>query len=185
VSTGAYEDAVEHSRREKDESFKHADWSPVPPKDRARFQGLSYFPTAAGWQVTAKVTRLPGSEVFEMASSTGAPRQQRRAARLEFSTPAGGAQLFAYQDASEGHKHGPETLFVPFRDKTSGTQTYGAGRYLDLEDPAGGEVRIDFNLAYNPYCAYSESYSCPLPPPENWLEISVTAGEMKYETHTS
>ncbi len=119
-----------------------------------------------------------------MASSTGAPRRQRRAARLEFATPAGKGQLFAYEDASEGHQHGPATLFVPFRDKTCGTETYGAGRYLDLEDPAGAEVLIDFNLAYNPYCAYSESYSCPLPPPENWLEIPVTAGERKYEPHT-
>jgi uncharacterized protein (DUF1684 family) len=75
---------------------------------------------------------------------------------------------------------GHERLFLPFRDATSGSETYGAGRYLDLEAPGNGTVTIDFNLAYNPFCAYRSSYSCALAPTENWLTVPIEAGELAY-----
>jgi uncharacterized protein (DUF1684 family) len=178
---GRFEHDLQEARHAKDEAFRYDGGSPLPPEERASFAGLSYFPPDPAWRVRATVTRLPGGDAFEMATSTGEPRLQRRAARLEFTTPEGPARLLAYVEPG-GHDlhHGPPTYFVPFRDQTSGTQTYGAGRYLDLEVPAGDEAVVDFNLAYNPYCAYSQAYSCPLPPPENWLEIPVRAGEMQY-----
>jgi hypothetical protein len=71
-------------------------------------------------------------------------------------------------------------LFIPFADETSANQTYGAGRYLEADKPNGNIVALDFNLAYNPYCAYSEEYSCPFPPPENLLSVAIEAGEKKY-----
>jgi uncharacterized protein (DUF1684 family) len=167
-----YEHEIQLHRRSKDEAFRTEPWSPIPQAERRRFEALPYFKADLAWLVTAKVTLLAGEAPFEMATSTGEPRLQLRAARLEMQTPAGPATLFGYKDA---HRRG-RSLFVPFRDATSGKETYGAGRYLDLEE-AGGELEVDFNLAYNPYCAYSEAYSCPLPPTENWLKIAVTAGE--------
>lgn len=76
---------------------------------------------------------------------------------------------------------GHSGYFVPFRDKTSGRETYGAGRYLDIETSQNGAVTIDFNQAYNPYCAYNDAYSCPLPPVENWLSVPIEAGELDYQ----
>lgn len=182
----AYSKRIEGLRLEKDEAFRYADWSPIDVHQRSEFKGLAYFPPDEAWRVTARVTRLADAVVFEMATSTGEPRRQVRYARLDVATPAGNASLFAYKDASHTHRGGHQedrTLFVPFRDATSAKETYGAARYLDLEEPDGDEVVLDFNLAYNPYCAYSEAYSCPLPPPENWLSISVAAGEKTFAAH--
>jgi uncharacterized protein len=176
----SYGQEIERHRLEKDEAFKYEDWSPVDPHQRANFPGLSYFPPDERWRLKAKITRLKDGGVFEMPTSTGENRKQLRYARLDFETPEGKASLFAYKDA---HGHRDRTLFMPFRDATSGKETYGAGRYLDLEEPDGDEVVLDFNLAYNPYCAYSEAYSCPLPPPENWLSIPVRVGEKNFGSH--
>jgi len=76
---------------------------------------------------------------------------------------------------------GRETLFIPFKDATSGKETYGAARYLEIEETEVGIFLVDFNKAYNPYCAYSEAYSCPFPPRENWLEVAIKAGEKKFK----
>ena len=75
---------------------------------------------------------------------------------------------------------GSHGFFLPFRDATSGSETYGAGRYLDIDPDEDGTVTIDFNMAYNPFCVYSEAYSCPLPPTENWLDVPITAGEKDF-----
>jgi hypothetical protein len=181
-----YARSVELHRKDKDGAFRYEDWSPIDPRERAHFAGLSYFPPDERWRAQARIERLAELAVLEMATSTGEPRQQVRYARLDFETPAGKASLFAYKDAGGTRRGGRFTdrqLFVPFRDALSGKETYGAGRYLDLEEPEGDEIVVDFNLAYNPYCAYSESFSCPLPPSENWLSIPVAAGERKYEPH--
>ena len=92
---------------------------------------------------------------------------------LEFAVPGGSAQLAGY-----AFEPGPVSeLFIPFRDTTSGSETYGAGRYLDLEPEDDGTYVLDFNIAYNPWCAYAPQYSCPLPPRENWLTFPIEAGE--------
>ena len=176
----AYAYDLEIYRRAKDEALRSEPWSPIPPDGRRAFEGLVYFDPDPAWAVTATVARIAEPEAFEMAASTGPPRRQLRCARLDFATPQGPARLFAYKDAARAHGR---SLFVPFRDATSGKETYGAGRYLDLEETEGSEISVDFNLAYNPYCAYSEAYSCPLPPAENWLTIPVRAGEKSYPMH--
>lgn len=94
---------------------------------------------------------------------------------LAFETPAGRGTLASYTFGDPGAAEG--NLFVPFRDATSGHETYGAGRYLDLEREDDGTYTLDFNVAYNPWCAYAPQFSCPLPPPENWLPFRVEAGE--------
>jgi hypothetical protein len=80
--------------------------------------------------------------------------------------------------------HDSDDLFLPFRDATSGQETYGAGRYIDVGAARDGRVTVDFNLAYNPYCAYNPSYSCPLPPRENWLDVPIRAGEQDYASES-
>ncbi|HKZ58799.1 MAG TPA: DUF1684 domain-containing protein [Candidatus Thermoplasmatota archaeon] len=180
VAEGDFGRELQAERAAKDAAFRSEPWSPIPAQARAGFSGLAYFPPDPGWRVLAKVTQVKDAAPFEMATSTGEPRPQVRAARFDFETPSGRSALFGYKEAGRSRTH---ALFVPFRDATSGKETYGAGRYLDLEDPGGGEIVIDFNLAYNPYCAYSEAYSCPLPPAENWLKIRVSAGERSPPLH--
>jgi uncharacterized protein (DUF1684 family) len=119
-------------------------------------------------------------EIVQMATSTGEIRPQVRAAELHFRIGDRDLRLAGFADSHEHHLH---ELFVPFRDATSGRETYGAGRYLEVEvRPANGTYRatLDFNLAYNPYCAYSPDYSCPIPPAENTLPVAITAGERAY-----
>ena len=109
-----------------------------------------------------------------MPTTTGEVRAYRRSGKVSFEVDGEPATLTLY---TTPHGNG---WFVPFRDATSGTETYGAGRYLDLERTGDGSVMLDFNLAYNPYCAYDQRYSCPLPPVENWLQVPIRAGERNY-----
>lgn len=110
-------------------------------------------------------------DTITLDTSTGETRVFRRAGFLNFPVDGKPAKLTLFVD-SNGY-------FLPFRDATSGTETYGAGRYLEPEE-SGGKIRVDFNYAYNPYCAYSEHFSCPLPPRENWLTVAIRAGEKVY-----
>ena len=96
-----------------------------------------------------------------------------RAGIVRFNVAGEEVSLVLYDTGHPGY-------FVPFRDKTSGTDTYGAGRYLDIDPNSDGTVTLDFNMAYNPLCAYNDAYSCPLPPVENWLTVAVEAGERDF-----
>lgn len=155
-------------RSGKDQFFKTDHHSPI--EDQQTFSGLQYFPPAPEWVFT--VTPQASDRAWvTVQTSDGAERQYRRSAFVEFETPDGQVELTLYST------DGSHEFFVPFRDATAGEETYGAGRYLDIEPNADGTVTIDFNLAYNPYCAYSDAYSCPLPPPGNWLNVAIRAGE--------
>jgi hypothetical protein len=115
-----------------------------------------------------------------MDMSGGGPGQvYLPAARVRFATDDGDQQLTLYQSESTG----PLDYFVPFRDATSGKETYGGGRYLEVQADRFGRVVLDFNEAYNPYCAYNDAWACPLPPPENWLTVAVRAGERAFPGH--
>ena len=155
-------------RAAKDEFFKTDYQSPI--EDPSAFPGLRYFPPEPDFVL--KAMPIPGDEEpITVQTSDGAERQYVRTATVDLETPEGPATLTLF--TTEG-SHG---FFVPFRDATSGIETYGAGRYLDVAADEDGSVTIDFNLAYNPYCAYSDAYSCPLPPAENWLAVAIRAGE--------
>ncbi len=158
-------------RQAKDSFFGQDPRSPIP--DRAGFQGLRYFEPNSRLVFCLPVLAGDGTEVV-MGTSDGQSRRYVRAGRVEFQVEGEAASLTVF--ASPGHPG----FFVPFRDATSGRETYGAGRYLDLEADPYGMLDLDFNLAYNPYCAYSDAYSCPLPPPENWLTVRIEAGELNY-----
>jgi hypothetical protein len=114
-----------------------------------------------------------------MATNTGEIRDGLRYGYIEFDAEGQRCRLQVYRLDDSGDS-GKASLFIPFRDSTSGKETYGAGRYLDLDENTSGIYELDFNRAYNPYCAYGEGYSCPIPPEENRLAIPIRAGEKIY-----
>ncbi|MFT3841574.1 MAG: DUF1684 domain-containing protein [Myxococcaceae bacterium] len=169
-------------RAEKDEWFKSHE-SPLTDDLRKGFTGLKYWPVSDKFRVKAKVERLQDAEVITMEVSRGQQRKMVKAARLSFEVDGKTHSLIGYTQARSHGFAVHEKLFVPFRDGTSAHGSYGAGRYIDLEDPGGAELTLDFNDCYSPYCAYSDDYSCPLPPRENWLELRVEAGEADLGRH--
>lgn len=158
-------------RREKDEAFKHDPGSPIPAYERRSFKGLRYYPPDPRYRFEVDLVEEP-RKALDIQRSAGDAVRYVRVGHFPLDLPGGAVKLALYE--SEGHP------FLPFRDATSGKETYGAGRYLDPPQGHDGRYLIDFNEAYNPFCAYNESYSCPFPPPENWLQVSVRAGEWTY-----
>jgi len=171
-----YKDAVEGFRLDKDEFFKTQPGSPIPEAERATFTGLPYYAVDEGLVFENRVLEAyTGDEPsnFQIPTSDGQLRPAHRAGVLRFEIDGEPRQLTAYTfDGGDG-----ESLFVPFLDQTSGTETYGAGRYLDLEPEEDGTYALDFNLAYHPSCVYDIKYSCPLTPAENRLPVRIEAGE--------
>ncbi|WP_336134680.1 DUF1684 domain-containing protein [Natronomonas amylolytica] len=200
----SWREELESYRAQKDEQFASSPQSPIAPEDRAVFRGLEYFEPAPDYRVEATVELDESDETITMETTTDGEQLYERTARLHFELEDASGEpdehtLVAYQRVD----HDGGSLFVPFRDKTTGQQTYPGGRYMELHvegasrsdansssgeqsDPRDGEladgetVPLDFNLAYNPFCAYSDVFECPLPPQENWLDIAIPAGE-RYE----
>ena len=148
--------------------------SPVPASRRERLLPLRYYEIDPGYNVPAALRLSEDRPVFEMPTSTGTLRRMERVGVLEFRLNGQPMTLAAFVE--EGTRR-IESLFVPFADQTTGTETYSAGRYLDLHPTATGIYTIDFNRAYNPYCAYNDTYECPFPPPSNRLKLAIRAGE--------
>jgi uncharacterized protein (DUF1684 family) len=162
---------------EKDSFLLASPDSPIKREDRRTFRHLKYYEVNPQFVVKAALHREDNKPHITITTTTGQTRDAVRFGRLEFSLFGKLHHLTAFKFTdrqSEGE------LFVPFTDSTSGHETYGAGRYLDLEENEMGEYVLDFNKAYNPYCAYNEEYSCPIPPSENRLSLAVTAGEKTY-----
>ncbi len=135
---------------------------------------LRYYEIDPSFNVPAALRLSEDRPVFEMPTSTGTLRRMERVGVLEFRLNGQSMTLAAFVE--EGTRR-IETLFVPFADQTTGSETYSAGRYLDLHPTPTGIYAIDFNKAYNPYCAYNDTYECPFPPPSNRLKLAVRAGE--------
>lgn len=180
-SSDEYQKRIEMIRREKDHFFKEDPDSPIPHGLRHEFNGLAYYPPDPKYRVRAKLIRDPNPAKVVLITSKGVPREMIRVGFLEFELDGSRHRLAAYKSVPQpGHQHEDASLFVPFRDATSAKETYGAGRYLDVEERPSDDYVIDFNLAYNPYCAYSDDYICPFPPRENWLTIPIRAGEKDF-----
>lgn len=162
---------LEEFRHQKDDFLLTDPMSPLPTDARARFGGLNYYPPTAGVEFIVTPKPYDEPEVIAMATSDGRVRPYERWAQVTFEIDGQEFALTVYRDEESGH------LFLPFQDATSGSETYGAGRYLELPILEDGRVLLDFNYAYHPFCAYSPSYSCPLPPEENRLPIPIRAGE--------
>jgi uncharacterized protein (DUF1684 family) len=165
-------------RATKDEAFREAD-SPVPPGRRSDLLPLAYFPGSIDYRVPAVLRAEERRVTLEMPTSTGERRLMQRVGTLEFSLKGQSLTLGAFTEASAPNM---DRLFVPFVDLTSGTETYPAGRYLDLDRTRTGIYLVDFNRAYNPYCYYNPTYDCPYPPRENRLKVPVRAGEKMKES---
>jgi uncharacterized protein (DUF1684 family) len=169
-----YIDTLETDRAEKDRFFRSSPHSPIA--DRVNFTGLNYYPPDPAYRYTLGISQADEPEPLMFQTNTGDERIYYRLGTVEFEVDGQPASLALYK--TDHH----DELFLPFRDATSGHETYGAGRYLEPEQLANGEVVVDFNLAYNPFCAYSPDYSCPLPPFENTVRFPIRAGEKAYKS---
>ncbi len=171
-----YAEAIEQFRAEKDAYFKTGGGSPIPEAEREAFTGLPYYPVDPSLRFEDRALEpYTGNEPsnFQIPTSDGRLRPAHRAGILAFDLGGERRTLTGYTfDGGDG-----ESLFVPFLDATSGTETYGAGRYLDLDPGEDGTYTLDFNLAYHPSCVYDVRFSCPLTPAENRLPIRIEAGE--------
>lgn len=156
-------------RAEKDEFFGRHPQSPLTPEQRRGFTGLQYFPENDALRLDVKVELLNDTTPMMMQTSTGGVQEYIRFAKFKFQVDGQDAELTIYQA-----DHG---FFLPFVDALAGKETYPAGRYLEPEALPGDHFLVDFNVAYNPYCAYNEMWSCPITPAENRLKVPIRAGE--------
>ncbi len=173
-----FEQEVMSLRADKDSFLKNDMDSPIPPDERPSFKGLKYFPPDEGYRVSSKLERFGAPKPITIATSTGTRQAYVKYGALTFKIGESPLRLIVYKSAEDPYAR---SLFVPFSDGTSGRETYAAGRYLDLEEQGGDDYELDFNMAYNPYCAYSEEYTCPIPPVENKLPFKILAGEKNYK----
>ena len=160
-------------RKEKDEFFGRHPQSPLTPEQRRGFGGLHYFPENEDLRLEVKVELLPDERPMQMQTTTGDVQEYVRHGKFQFHVDGQTAELTIFRG-----RHG---YFLPFVDSLAGQETYPAGRYLEPEALPGGRFFVDFNLAYNPYCAYNERWSCPLTPFENRLPVPIRAGEKVFE----
>lgn len=168
-----YVGRVAAMRAAKDAQFQRSS-DPVPENRKADLLPLRYFPIDPAYAVPAELKPSPENPTMTMVTSTGSLEEMRRVGQLEFMLRGQPLKLTAFVPAVSPNVN---ELFVPFNDLTSGTETYPAGRYLNLERRGTGIYEIDFNQAFNPYCYYNLTYVCPYPPPENQLKVRVEAGE--------
>ncbi|MEH6681014.1 MAG: DUF1684 domain-containing protein [Sediminicola sp.] len=164
-------------QQELNEEFKDPETSPLPDRYRKDFEGLDFFAPDSSFRVVAKFVRTPGALPFMMPTTTDRKSEEVLYGVAHFTLKGKACKLEIYQNQKlmleEEYK---DYLFLPFLDDTNGTETYSGGRYIDLSIPEGELLVIDFNKAYNPYCAYNKKYSCPLVPKTNTLDLKVTAG---------
>lgn len=170
-------------RTGRDSLYRSPD-SPVPDSLRDRFTGLAYFPYDSTRVYAAALQPALQPDTLFLGTSTGEPRAMIASGVLTFRAEGRTHRLTAYISGGPRDPGVPPSLFVPFRDQTTGRETYGGGRYLDLVAGEGGVVALDFNRAYHPTCVVNPTYSCPIPPPQNALEMAMEAGERYPEEET-
>jgi uncharacterized protein (DUF1684 family) len=165
---------LERFRERKDALFAEGDHSPLDPEQQARFSKLDYFPENPALDLTLTVDRSNAGSDLVVETSDGQQRTYRRAGTVTF--PVDGEQVTLTLLADPGHSR----LFLPFFDGTTGTESYSGGRYLEPHERPDGRVQVNFNYAYNPYCAYGDGWSCPIPPDENRTTARIEAGEKDF-----
>ena len=170
---GDYVTQIQVARAAKDEAFRNQPDEPVPASKAKEFLPLKYFPPDPEYVVPASLKPATERIIVDMPTSQGKIRKHQRVGVLEFTLKGQPLTLGAFVEAGAGLNR----LFVPFSDMTSGTETYQAGRYLELDRMPSGVYTIDFNKAYNPYCYYNASFDCPYPPRESRLPLPIRAGE--------
>lgn len=160
-------------RKQKDQFLILDEHSPLTQDQKTDFNGLKYFPENPDLLFEIEIDEFSEKETIQMQTSTGDTQAYRRFGKIRFQVDGENAELTVFAS-----HHG---FFLPFVDSQAGNETYGAGRYLDPYLLPNGNLLVDFNHAYNPYCAYNDLYSCPLPPAENRINIAIQAGEKNYK----
>ena len=164
-------------QKEMNEFFKDASISPLKEKDLKNFKGLDFFAFDSSYVVNAALIRTPEEKSFKMKTTTDMLPEYIKYGIVTFDLFGKSYSLNIYKNLEGINKEGyRDYLFLPFLDDTNGFESYGGGRYIDLDIPKGSNLVIDFNSAYNPYCTYDEKYSCPIVPRENYLPLEINAG---------
>ena len=173
-----YASEIGRERTEKDLFMKNEKDSPFAGSKEG-FQGLKYFSPDLKYKINAKLVPIENKKMIVLPTSDGQEKKYLEHAYAEFELDGMVNRLLILEITDQGPYRG--TLFLAFADETSARETYGAGRYLELKKmPGASSVVLDFNKAYNPYCAYSNNFSCPFPPKENVLKVAIKAGEKSY-----
>jgi len=165
---------LEEFRRDKDEFFKEDPQSPLTAAQKLNFNGLNYFPEDPALRLVLPVEEFETKEKIKMPTSTGEVQVYTRYGKIKFAVEEQPVELTVYASRDD--------FFLPFVDGLVGKETYGAGRYLEPVLAGAGKLLVDFNYAYNPYCAYNENWSCPITPAENRVKVPLKAGEKVFHT---
>ncbi len=175
----AYIQKILDERQQTDRFMRSSNESPFAA-NRESYNGLNYFPPDPRFRIIANFEPLPKKDLLLIYTNDGKEQQYVRYGYAVFELHGVKDSLLILESVGVGPARGK--LFIPFGDATSAIETYGAGRYLDVNHVRGSQtITLDFNKAYNPYCAYNDTYSCPLPPRENLLEVAIRAGEKNYK----
>lgn len=162
-------------RQMKDAFFVEDAQSPLTEEQKTTFKGLHYFPEDRQYRFYLEIEEFSQKEMVNINTSKGDVRTYQRFGKINFQIDGKDVSLTVYKTDFG--------FFLPFVDSLAGEQTYPAGRYLEIEQSEEGKYLVDFNMAYNPSCAYNERWSCPITPAENRLPVAIRAGEMIYEAH--
>lgn len=176
-----YRETIQEHRESIAEFMKSSPDSPFNKKGPVQFEGLKYFAVDPAFKVVAEITRYENPEQIILTMSDGSHENYFKYATAEFELSGKPQRLVLLKSETYWNE---DWLFLPFYDETSTRESYGGGRYLEITYAGGPVADIDFNLCYNPYCAYTDTYRCPFPPQENQITVPVTAGEKIYsQTH--
>ncbi len=176
---------IEAYRTLENDKFSNAETTILAADDFSQFEGLAFYPIDLKYRVVATFVRTPNEKPFLMPTTTERLPEYVKYGEAHFEIDNKELKLMLYKSTDswgDPEKYGNQ-LFLPFTDLTSGDGSYGGGRFIDLIIPKGETIIIDFNRAYNPYCAYNSKYSCPIPPRENDLQVRIEAGVMDFNKH--
>jgi uncharacterized protein (DUF1684 family) len=178
MDTEKWKNEVQEARRQKDVFFSSFQ-SPIDFNKVTSFKGLYYYPPDINYRFELELVEHGEKKSLQVEDTKGNMRDFIRYGEFRFTIDGTECKLQAYKSKLE-----ESSIFIPFKDATTGKETYPAGRYIDIDERSGqlpdGRWILDFNLAYNPWCAYSENYACPFTPPENVIHMEIRAGEKKY-----
>lgn len=181
VGTESPETYLETVEKERERQYKFIRFnieSPLTDEQKRNFGKLIYYPIDPEYKVRARMVPLENKKMVELPMTDGSMEKYLQHSYAEFELKGESIKLLLLQSQKDPDRR---NFFLAFADATSGEETYGGGRYINLRQDGKNSITIDFNLAYNPYCAYNPDYACPLPPRENILEIPIFAGEKDYK----
>ncbi len=174
MSPEEYAEYIAEEREEKDSFMRFSEESPFHERPDLQYKGLTYYPPNQKFKVKGRFTEIENKKIFPLPTSDNKEREYLEYGYAEFELGGKSNKLLILENVEEGE------LFLAFGDATSANDTYGGGRYLDVVHNGGKTITLDFNLAYNPFCAFAAEFSCPLPPRQNLLDIAIEAGEKDY-----